>query len=498
MQYGHSQFPSQFLARRPIAITAFSSGALFASGAAAMRELITVQAGQCGNQIGNAFWKQLCAEHAIRPDGTLDSSLSPEERLRDECDRKDVFFYQADDNHYIPRSVLIDLEPRVVSSIMQSSHGAIYNPENVFVASDGGGAGNNWAYGYAQAQRLEDPILDMLEREAEGADNFEGFMLCHSIAGGTGSGLGSLLLERLQDRFPKKIVTTVSVFPNTDEVSDVVVQPYNSILSLKRLAQHADLTLLLDNAAVNRIAAEKLHVSNPNFDQANQLISTVMAAMTSTIRCPGYFYNDLTSIVAALAPLRSCHFAIAGYTPFSADTVDSAKGTRKTSVYDVMRRLLQPKNLLATVAPSKTSAYLSLWGLFRGDVDSLDLHKSMQRIRERQLAPFVPWGPADFNMVVGRASLHAAHAARVSGLLLANHTSVSGLFKKTCEQYDRLRKRNAFMDQYRREAMFSDNLDEFDSSRDVVQSLVEEYQLMEHSDYPALSEQRRAAAPMQA
>jgi tubulin gamma len=55
--------------------------------------------------------------------------------------------------------------------------------------------------------------------------------------------MGSLLLERLQDRFPKKLITTFSVFPNTDDVSDVVVQPYNSILSMKRLTAHADCTV---------------------------------------------------------------------------------------------------------------------------------------------------------------------------------------------------------------------------------------------------------------
>lgn len=68
-------------------------------------------------------------------------------------------------------------------------------------------------------------------------------MLSHSIAGGTGSGLGSLLLERLNDRFPKKLITTFSVFPNAEDVSDVVVQPYNSLLSMKRLINHADCTV---------------------------------------------------------------------------------------------------------------------------------------------------------------------------------------------------------------------------------------------------------------
>ncbi len=48
----------------------------------------------------------------------------------------------------------------------------------------------------------------MLEREAENTDNLETIMLCHSIAGGTGSGLGSYLLEHIADRFPKKLIHT--------------------------------------------------------------------------------------------------------------------------------------------------------------------------------------------------------------------------------------------------------------------------------------------------
>ena len=80
----------------------------------------------------------------------------------------------------------------------------------------------------------------MLDREADGSDSLEGFMLLHSIAGGTGSGLGSFLLEKLNDRFPKKLIQTYSVFPDTQSVGDVVVQPYNSLLSLKRLTENAD------------------------------------------------------------------------------------------------------------------------------------------------------------------------------------------------------------------------------------------------------------------
>lgn len=65
-------------------------------------------------------------------------------------DRKDVFFYQADDQHYIPRALLVDLEPRVINGIQNSEYRNLYNHENIFVAEHGGGAGNNWTSGYHQ------------------------------------------------------------------------------------------------------------------------------------------------------------------------------------------------------------------------------------------------------------------------------------------------------------------------------------------------------------
>jgi tubulin gamma len=102
-------------------------------------------------------------------------------------------------------------------------------------------------------------------------------MMMHAIAGGTGSGLGSFLLERLNDKFPKKLVQTYSVFPNAQE-GDVVVQPYNALLTLKRLANHADSVVVLDNGALARINADRLHLQTPSFDQTNQLVRCRLAS----------------------------------------------------------------------------------------------------------------------------------------------------------------------------------------------------------------------------
>ena len=79
------------------------------------------------------------------------------------------------------------------------------------------------------------------------------------------------------------------MFPNQNEntASDVVVQPYNSLLTLKRLTLNADAVVVLDNTALNRIAVERLRIANPTFSQTNTLVSTVMAASTATLRYPG-------------------------------------------------------------------------------------------------------------------------------------------------------------------------------------------------------------------
>lgn len=232
------------------------------------REIITLQVGQCGNQIGAEFWKQLCLEHGISADGIVHDYATQGN------DRKDVFFYQADDEHYIPRALLMDLEPRVINSIRTSAYRNLYNPENLFCAADGGGAGNNWASGYHQGEQNSDLLMEMIDREADGSDSLEGFVLCHSIAGGTGSGMGSFLLENLNDHFPKKLIQTYSVFPNQDDFqSDVVVQPYNSLLTLKRLVLNADCVVVLDNTALNRIAVDRLRITNPTVGQVLYIVS---------------------------------------------------------------------------------------------------------------------------------------------------------------------------------------------------------------------------------
>ena len=166
-------------------------------------------------------------------------------------------------------------------------------------------------------------------------------------------------------RYPKKLVQTYSVFPNQSdkEASDVVVQPYNSLLTLKRLTLNADCVVVLDNTALNRIAVDRLHISNPTFAQTNALVSTVMAASTTTLRYPGYMNNDLIGLIASLIPTTRCHFLMTGYTPITIDP-NIQMTVRKTSVLDVMRRLLSHKNIMMS-APMRRGCYISILNIIQ-------------------------------------------------------------------------------------------------------------------------------------
>lgn len=208
-----------------------------------------------------------------------------------------------------------------------------------------------------------------------------------------------------------------------------------------------------------------------------------MSASTTPLRYPGYMHNDLVGIVASLIPTPRCHFLMTSYTPFTSAHVESAKTVRKTTVLDVMRRLLQPKNRMVSANPGKKSCYISILNIIQGEADPTDVHKSLLRIRERRLATFIPWGPASIQVALTRKSPYIQSPHRVSGLMLANHTGIATLFRRILSQFDRLRKRNAFLEQYKREAPFADGLGEFDEAREVVLDLCQEYAEAEEPDY---------------
>ena len=119
-----------------------------------------------------------------------------------------------------------------MDSVRAGPFGQLFRPDNFVFGQTG--AGNNWAKGhYTEGAELIDSVLDVVRKEAEGCDCLQGFQLCHSLGGGTGAGMGTLLISKVREEYPDRIMETFSVIPSP-KVSDTVVEPYNASLVLLR------------------------------------------------------------------------------------------------------------------------------------------------------------------------------------------------------------------------------------------------------------------------
>ena len=119
---------------------------------------------------------------------------------------------------YVPRSILVDLEPGTMDAVRAGPYGQLFRPDNFVFGQSG--AGNNWAKGhYTEGAEIVDSVLDVVRKEAEACDCLQGFQLIHSLGGGCGSGLGTLLIAKIREEYPDRIMLTYSVVPSP-KVSD--------------------------------------------------------------------------------------------------------------------------------------------------------------------------------------------------------------------------------------------------------------------------------------
>lgn len=170
---------------------------------------------------------------------------------------------------------------------------------------------------YTEGAELVEEAMDVIRHEVEGCELLQGFQLCHSIGGGTGSGMGTLLLSKLREEYPDRMVSTFSVVPSP-KVSEVVVEPYNATLSVHQLIENADAVMCIDNEALYDICFRTLKLSNPNYAELNALVAQVMSGVTCSLRFPGQLNADLRKLAVNLIPFPRLHFFLVGIAPLTA------------------------------------------------------------------------------------------------------------------------------------------------------------------------------------
>ena len=422
------------------------------------REIICIHVGGCGLRIGLAFWDMLRDEHGLERDGKF---VARGDGLDDDRRAKiEVFFRKASADRYVPRAVLVDLEPGTLDELRSSPIGSLFRPDNFVFGHSG--AGNNWAKGhYTEGAELLDAIVDVTRREVEACGAPQGFILFHALGGGTGSGLGTLVLSKLRSGHPGLLRASVSVFPSA-KLSDVVVEPYNATLSLHQLIENADLTLVFDNEALYD-QVRRAGVAAPRYADVNAFITQALSGATASLRFPAHANGDLRALATNLVPFPRLHFIDVAHAPLAlpgARSVRSSLPRLSAQVADGGRSSLSAR----TLGPSWAAT-----PIYRGALTDAALHDLVRDNQESLAGPRVGWIPTGLTPARVRPP---ARGAKISATLLTNNQGIKGVFQRIGDQFTRLFRRKAFLHWYTGEGM--DELEFQEADRDLRQ-LISEY-----------------------
>ncbi|RYH21263.1 hypothetical protein EON65_21115 [archaeon] len=248
--------------------------------------ILFVAAGQCGNQLGYELVDYLYAHatdkkyiaSACTSDPVIQSKMEEVSRIRliDSVfdTNSSINYDKIDPGMLTARIVGLDTEPKVLEDcIAHTQRNKRWKYDVSSIAYRHGGAGNNWALGYEMASgEFLDVSLNCMRKQIEKSDC--GLTLCflHSLAGGTGSGLGTRMTESCADVFSDMFRMNITVAPH--HFGEVVVQYYNALLCLSKVASTSNATLVFENEIASLLCREMLRIEKPLLKDLNYSIAS--------------------------------------------------------------------------------------------------------------------------------------------------------------------------------------------------------------------------------
>eukprot|EP00485_Elphidium_margaritaceum_P007764 CAMPEP_0202703876 /NCGR_PEP_ID=MMETSP1385-20130828/16668_1 /ASSEMBLY_ACC=CAM_ASM_000861 /TAXON_ID=933848 /ORGANISM="Elphidium margaritaceum" /LENGTH=1190 /DNA_ID=CAMNT_0049361797 /DNA_START=27 /DNA_END=3599 /DNA_ORIENTATION=- len=439
----------------------------------ATREIVHIQIGQCGNNIGTSFWTSMLAEHKLRDDGNFSGAPSSKDDMH-RLEKIGVYFSESAFMKFVPRAVCVDCDPSVIDNLRSSLlFSNLFKPDNMVAGKTG--TGNNFAKGhYTDGAEMVDEIIDAVRKECEDCDCLQGFQMTHALGGGCGSGLGTLTLIKLRDEYPDRIICTHSVYPSR-KVSDVVVEPYNTMLALTQLLENSDQTFNIDNGALFGISSNMLKQKDPKYADLNWIISVVMSGITASLRFSGKLNGDLRKLGVNLVPFPRLHFFLMAHAPLFAKDEGSKVNL---TVQEISKQMWSSKNCLSEVNVAD-GKYLSASCQFRGyNVATQEVDDEVAKVQQQNDDGFVSWIPNNIKVqIIDIKPMYNADSVdmdiNMDGTFVGNSTAIKGGFMRMAKQFAKLYRRKAFLHWYKGEGM---DAMEFEEASKNINDLVTEYQ----------------------
>merc|ERR1712228_475842 len=237
--------------------------------------------------------------------------------------------------------------------------------------------------------------IDVVRKEAEGSNHVQGFQIAHSLGGGTGSGLGTLLLLKIRDAYPDRLTKTYSIYPSP-KVSDTVVEPYNAVLATHQLLENADQTYVVDNEALYSISVNLLKEDHPTYSFLNYMGSQVQMGCTASLRFSGQLNGDLRKLGVNLIPFPRLHFFNMAQAPLLSPR---NSGYTKLMIQELTKQVWSGKQFYSNV-PIDDGKFLTASMMYRGQVSTQETDENIEKVQETKAEDFVEWIPNNIKSAV--------------------------------------------------------------------------------------------------
>merc|ERR1712142_190023 len=297
-----------------------------------------------------------------------------------------TFFEETSAGQFVPRNIYVDLEPTVVDDVRRGAYAAMFHPEYLINAKED--AANNFARGhYTVGKEIMDIVSDRLRKLVDNSENVQGFMATHSVGGGTGSGMGMLILERLAVDYRKKSKIGFEIYPSPN-ISTCIVEPYNGLLSTHWLLDHTDVSLILDNEALYHLGTNKLNVKQLSYDVLNRVIAKAISSMTAALRYDGELNVDMNEFQTNLVPFPRLHFMSTSLAPL----VNEKKKERSSNnCWDLTEEVLDPASFLVKYLDFDPveDKYMAISLNYRGKIKSKEANETVQKVKKAAKVAFV-------------------------------------------------------------------------------------------------------------
>eukprot|EP00533_Pseudo-nitzschia_delicatissima_P004004 CAMPEP_0116097972 /NCGR_PEP_ID=MMETSP0327-20121206/10981_1 /TAXON_ID=44447 /ORGANISM="Pseudo-nitzschia delicatissima, Strain B596" /LENGTH=451 /DNA_ID=CAMNT_0003589741 /DNA_START=73 /DNA_END=1428 /DNA_ORIENTATION=- len=438
-----------------------------------MRECISIHIGQAGIQTGEQCWELYCMEHGISSSGDM---VVPDGATATGADDScDTFFSETAAGKYVPRALFVDLEPNVCDEVRTGKFSKLYHPEQIISGKED--AANNYARGhYTIGKEIVDSVLDRVRKLADNCTGLQGFLIFHATGGGTGSGFGSLLLERLTGDYGRKSKLSFAISPSP-QISTAVVEPYNSVLSTHALLQNTDCTFCLDNEALYDVCGRQLDIAKPTYSNLNRLIAQVISSLTASLRFAGSLNVDINEFQTNLVPFPKIHFMLTSYAP----VISKSKAFHETmSVAEITNSVFEQSNFMTKCNPHH-GKYMACCLMYRGDVVPKDVNSAIATIKTKRTIQFVDWCPTGFKCGINHQPPMTAPGSDLSSVnravcMVANTTAIAEALGVVNHKFDLMYAKRAFVHWYVGEGMEEG---EFSEARDCLAGLENDYMEMQ-------------------